>query len=446
MNAHHKKSSYRPPAPRTISHASAGAVDLPLDLKNREQATAGCQLWRAVERIPFGWQLDAVIPSIGTSGSSALAAELEQLVHQSCGFQVCEGVNLADLLEPEFMNSFVRKGSLIALSLDEDEGADVVAIDGRGRLILSVSKDTYEVLGLPGRASAYGSLRQRFIIEISLVDPAFRSGKTGFERVKRLLRDWPRETNIFEEMTGAGQAANKGGKTFNLLVSFVDEDGQPQPIAFPAGISSRPLSLSTSKHTLSRISIPSSSAFPSSSSSSSPSKRPRTSSGAFRRAIEESDQMWEEVKEWVGLAQIGVEDKLSWKEGGDAEEDGWGVDRETCEEGEATVLSWTGLLHPKTMSRMLETVLDSASLTVHPFLHLSLRPIPHSPISHTSKSNPPVVGTSKRPNGKKRKRGRGRGEEEEADRERVQEGGGWEVVLKPNGQGKGAEWWMWEGQ
>ncbi|GAA5953058.1 hypothetical protein JCM21900_005054 [Sporobolomyces salmonicolor] len=445
MNAHHKKSSYCPPPPCAILHASTGAVDLPLDSKNREKTTAGCQLWRTVERIPFGWQLDAVIPSIGTSGSSALAAELEQFMAQSCGFQACERVNLADLLEPEFMNSFVRKGSLVALSLDKDEGADIVALDGRGRLILSVSKDTYEVLGLPGRASAYGSLRQRFVIEISLVDPAFCSGKTGFERVKRLLRDWPRETNIFEEMTGAGQAAKKGGKTFDLLMSYVDDGGQPQPITFPSGVSSHPCSPCISKHTLSRIAIPSSSAFPFSSSSS-PSKCPRTSSGPSRRSIEESDQMWEEVKEWVGLAQIGVEDKLSWKEGDGAEEDGCGVDREACEEGEATMLSWNALLHPKAMSAVLETVLNSASLTLHPFLHLSLRPVPHSPISHTSKSNPPIVGTSKRPNGKKRKRGRGRGEEEEAERERVEKGGGWEVVLKPNGQEKGAKWWMWEGQ
>jgi len=31
-----------------------------------------------------------------------------------------------------------------------------------GRLVLAVSKDTYELLGLPGRASMHGSLRQRF--------------------------------------------------------------------------------------------------------------------------------------------------------------------------------------------------------------------------------------------------------------------------------------------
>jgi hypothetical protein len=40
------------------------------------------------------------------------------------------------------------------------------------------------------------------------------------------------------------------------------------------------------------------------------------------------------------------------------------------------------------------------------------------------------MGTSKKPNGKKRKRGRGRGEEEEADSARLAELGGWELVVR----------------
>lgn len=90
-------------------------------------------------------------------------------------------------------------------------------------------------------------------------------------------------------------------------------------------------------------------------------------------------------------------------------------------------------------------VRSRSSLASHPFVSLTLRPIPQAPISHTSAAAVPVVGTSKRPNGKKRKRGRGRGEEEEADRGRVEEQGGWEMVLVPQGEGK-LDWHLWEGQ
>lgn len=83
-----------------------------------------------------------------------------------------------------------------------------------------------------------------------------------------------------------------------------------------------------------------------------------------------------------------------------------------------------------------------------PFLSIMLRPFPHSPISHTSKADPPVVGTGTRPNGKKRKRGRGRGEEEEADAEKMQDIGGYEIVLQParTEEIDTVTWWMWEGQ
>jgi hypothetical protein len=61
------------------------------------------------------------------------------------------------------------------------------------------------------------------VIEISLIDTAFRSGKPGFERVKRLLRNWPKETELFEQLQSEG--TSQQGKTFDLLMSYVDDEG-----------------------------------------------------------------------------------------------------------------------------------------------------------------------------------------------------------------------------
>lgn len=40
-----------------------------------------------------------------------------------------------------------------------------------GRLVLSVSRDTYEMLGLPGRMSAFGALGQRYRQLRLLINP-----------------------------------------------------------------------------------------------------------------------------------------------------------------------------------------------------------------------------------------------------------------------------------
>ncbi|BGP24405.1 hypothetical protein JCM10295v2_003316 [Rhodotorula toruloides] len=447
MNAHHKKACYTPPPPSDRSRYSAGELLVSGKEGGENGSTlARVRLSKAVERMPFGWGLEAIIPSIAASSSATLATTLEEAVQTSASYSFCEGVDLGDLLTPDFLNSFVRKGSLVAVSLDDDEGADVVCIDGRGRLVLSVAKDTYELLGLPGRASAYGAIRQRFIIEISLIDPAFRAGKPGFERVKRALANWPQRTDLLDELVG--QPAERLAKRFDLLMSYVDAQGQPQPVSLLSA-ASHSLPPSFSSHTFSSTSIPKAMSFPPATPPSF-AKKPRTSSGAFRlthSSLHNNDPsaFWETYREWIGLAALGGDaaEKLRWST--QAEEDEWGVEREKCEEGQVQVLRWEGLLHPKTVLSAVEQLTKQSDLSSHAFVPLSLRPFPHAPFSHTLAAAVPVVGTSKRPNGRKRKRGRGRGEEEEADRERVEDQGGWEMVLVPRGEGK-LDWHLWEGQ
>ncbi|GAA5829971.1 hypothetical protein JCM5353_003932 [Sporobolomyces roseus] len=445
MNAHHKKSTYRPPPPRTAQHYSSNTLKLPLE-KGDKEPTAARQLWRAIERVPFGWQLDVLIPEIGTSRQHGFIDRLKAELEQSSRSQLVRTVNLADLLEPGFMNSYIRKGSLIAISLDDDDVEDVVSIDGRGRLVLAVNKDTYELLGLPGRASMHGSLRQRFIIEISLIDPAFKAGKPGFERVKRLLRAWPGETQLFEQLKGE----SLGSRTFDLLMAYVDDEGQRQSINLPRTTVSHEHNPSFSTQTLDNISVPSSTSLPSyPPDSKTASKRQRTSSGSLRREADDEQIWWDGFREWRGLASIGS-DRLKWRSNPVAEEqeEGWGFDQVDCERGRTTALSLNGLLHPQAMKNSVDWILQDASFSTIPFLSIMLRPFPHSPISHTSKADPPVVGTGTRPNEKKRKRGRGRGEEEEADTEKLQDAGGYEIVLQPVRMEEidTVTWWMWEGQ
>lgn len=71
-------------------------------------------------------------------------------------------------------------------------------------MILHVSKDTYQILGLTGRQSRfslgasgrYGDRKSgptdRYIIEIPLSDPTFRPGKPGWQRVVDRFEAWER--------------------------------------------------------------------------------------------------------------------------------------------------------------------------------------------------------------------------------------------------------------
>lgn len=178
---------------------------------------------------------------------------------------------------------------------------------------------------------------------------------------------------------------------------FRSRTGTPQPLSFPTSVSATLHQPTLTRHHLSSIRVPSSSSIPPSTPFA---KRQRTSSGAFRKAVDEPALFWDQYREWAGLAQLGERDKLEWREGADEEEE-WGVPLDASEKGEVTTLTWTGMLHPKALAKLVEQV--SQQSTCVPFLyltlmranpssvlqvHLSPLPLPHSPhlpsLSHFS--------------------------------------------------------------
>ncbi|KWU46266.1 hypothetical protein RHOSPDRAFT_32267 [Rhodotorula sp. JG-1b] len=476
MNAHHRKASCRPPPPPSVDTRTYSA-----GLQLADQST---RLTRAIRRVPYAWQLDAVIPHNDDKEATtdAVVRALESIAQATGTAQLALRVNLAHLLDVEFLNAHIRQGHLVALSLDDGQDADIVCLDGRGRLVLNVTKDTYECLGLPGRASAFGSHRQRYIIEIDLKAPTFRAGKPGFERTKQALAAWPARTDLLDEL--AGQPARREPKRFDLLCSFVDSKGGDS-----SKIACSTIPTAIDLHTLTDVAVPLASAFPdvpplshageTEKDKNENRKRRRLSSGSFRLASSDSDsdsdsgpddsaaaaQFWQEYREWSGLVSLGggdsTRDKIRWRAEANHEDDDhdqWGVPREQCRRGDVSVMAATGFFHPVQLAQQIEKFVASENLAKIPFLSLSLRPFAHSPISHTSSAaDSPnnndvvvVVGTSKKPNGKKRKRGRGRGEEEEADSGWLAELGGWELVLRRRRRRRGTgedeklEWHLWE--
>lgn len=112
------------------------------------------------------------------------------------------------------LNGQCALGSLVLLSTSES-AADVLAIDGKGHLVLSLCKDTHSIFGIAGHPSRYGPKHDRYCeftsclhvmrmssrydlvptssvllldVEIDLTPDFMRAGKPGFERIRNGLR------------------------------------------------------------------------------------------------------------------------------------------------------------------------------------------------------------------------------------------------------------------
>lgn len=179
------------------------------------------RLDRLVDAHPFNRSLELILPLVTeasdeSADSSAelpplvrsLIAKVEQIASSHRSYRA--RIPLSLLLDPIFVTAYIRTGSLIALS--DVAGApglsphldDSVCIDGQGTLVLSLCKDTYQTLGLTGRASHFSRLASgraadrtsgpdsRFIVELPLLSPSFVPGKKGYQQALERLRQWDR--------------------------------------------------------------------------------------------------------------------------------------------------------------------------------------------------------------------------------------------------------------
>ncbi|XP_055119652.2 ribonuclease P protein subunit p40 isoform X3 [Symphalangus syndactylus] len=99
----------------------------------------------------YNYRVSFLIPECGI-----LSEELKNLVMHTGPYYFVKNLPLHELITPEFISTFIKKGSCYALTyntnIDEDNTA---ALLPNGKLILSLDKDTYEETGLQGRPSQF---------------------------------------------------------------------------------------------------------------------------------------------------------------------------------------------------------------------------------------------------------------------------------------------------
>lgn len=145
---------------------------------------------------PFNYAIDLVLPGSAPHVHTAIRAAAQRASPSIAR------VSAALFLEPSFVANYIRTGSLYALSTAALDSDDALCLDGNGMLILSLTKDTYQTLGLVGRPSrfSYGASGRcgdrksgamaRYIVELPLLAPSFVPGKRGYERALHCLRAW----------------------------------------------------------------------------------------------------------------------------------------------------------------------------------------------------------------------------------------------------------------
>ncbi|KAJ2506405.1 hypothetical protein IWW47_001594 [Coemansia sp. RSA 2052] len=132
---------------------------------------------KCIESHPFNYRCTVIAPE------SANARELVKS-QMDCYYRAT--LKLSDVIDPAFISAFVKKNTLLALSIGRRIDADdVFAIDGQGTLILSVCKDTYESLGIVGTPAQFPLERgARFVIKIDLKAACMAPEKKYFQRIK----------------------------------------------------------------------------------------------------------------------------------------------------------------------------------------------------------------------------------------------------------------------
>uniref|UniRef100_A0A8C3WD03 Ribonuclease P/MRP subunit p40 n=1 Tax=Catagonus wagneri TaxID=51154 RepID=A0A8C3WD03_9CETA len=116
-----------------------------------------------VETHYHNYRVSFLIPECGL-----LSKELKDLVMEFGPYYSVKDLPLHELITHEFINAFVKKG----------------------KLILSLDKDTYEETGLQGRPSRYSGRKvMKFIVSIDLMDLSFKPASKKYERVSWAFKE-----------------------------------------------------------------------------------------------------------------------------------------------------------------------------------------------------------------------------------------------------------------
>ncbi|KAJ1519898.1 hypothetical protein ONE63_004138 [Megalurothrips usitatus] len=155
-------------------------------LKIVEGSLDSCEeIERTIVSHPFNHLVSVVLPDtlqVPHDILDALSADNE--------YYKVSNISAHEFVEKEFLDAFVKRGHITALSVDSCIDLDnCLSIDG-GQLMLSLNKESYQELGLEGKAIPSKSKEhQRYIVTLDLTVSHFVPGKKNYERAYSCLKN-----------------------------------------------------------------------------------------------------------------------------------------------------------------------------------------------------------------------------------------------------------------
>ncbi|XP_013888182.1 ribonuclease P protein subunit p40 [Austrofundulus limnaeus] len=136
-----------------------------LDHKNRVSSQ--------VEQLHFTYKVSLLLP-----GCSSTPSYLDSVLKSFTSFYLIRKLPIYELLDKDFLKRAVYQGAVYGLSfrtrMDED---NCVALMPNGHLVLSLDKDSFEVLGFEGKPSRFN---HRWVVSVDLTDRSMAPGGRGY--------------------------------------------------------------------------------------------------------------------------------------------------------------------------------------------------------------------------------------------------------------------------
>ncbi|KAI8323643.1 hypothetical protein GQ54DRAFT_296603 [Martensiomyces pterosporus] len=289
---------------------------------------------RCIETHPFNYRCTVIAPD---------TIDVKEAIKEHIGCYYKATLTLSQLIDPQFIAAYVKKGSLFALSQDSTiDSGDLFAIDGQGTLIMSLGKDSYEEAGLVGVQAQFPLERgSRHIVKINLTEDCMTPGRKLYERVRRSF-----DTVLTQKI--------------EFLVGYFDpETGKSLDFDVPGAVACTP-SISTRR--TAKTFVP-------------------QFSDLFAATGKPSDEWVEraqEVFEWIGLASFGSQ-RLT-----ETQVDPFVSAYHAPEPRELVnlnVASVSGLLSPKAISGISEALIQMAAAADNSYFYLGVWGHEDAPVS-----------------------------------------------------------------
>lgn len=135
---------------------------------------------------PLNYAVEVLLP-----GAKSLPDSLADVSPTLDDFFLIRDLPIVEFVGEDFITKIMKNGQFTALSVGTKVDNDmVVAVLPTGHLILSVDKDTYQVLGLSGKPSKFTGLDpSRYMIQIDLFSENHKKGKKQYDRIIWALKD-----------------------------------------------------------------------------------------------------------------------------------------------------------------------------------------------------------------------------------------------------------------